>query len=45
LLARVLPYYVSPPEPTGKGIMTYEETLARLRERGRARRALRYGRP
>jgi hypothetical protein len=34
LLARVLPYYVSPPEPTGKGIMTYEETLARLRERG-----------
>jgi len=34
LLARILPYYGSPPEPTGKGILTYEETLARLRERG-----------
>jgi hypothetical protein len=34
LLARVLPYYVSPPEPVGKGILSYEETLARLRERG-----------
>jgi len=34
LLARILPYYVSPPEPTGKGILSYEETLARLRERG-----------
>jgi hypothetical protein len=34
LLARILPYYVSPPEPVGRGVLTYEETLARLRERG-----------
>ena len=33
LLARILPYYISADLPS-KGILSYEETLARLRERG-----------
>jgi hypothetical protein len=34
LLARILPYYVNVSEVPGKGILTYEETVAQLRERG-----------
>ena len=34
LLARILPYYVNVVDPVGKDIMSYEDTLAELRERG-----------
>ena len=34
LMARILPYYVNVVDPVGKDILTYEETLAQLRECG-----------
>jgi hypothetical protein len=34
LLARILPYYVNTIDPVGKDIMSYEETVAELRELG-----------
>jgi len=48
LLARILPYYVQTDVPT-KSTLTYEETVAQLRERGLPpefyRRSRRGGRP
>jgi hypothetical protein len=34
LMARILPYYVNTAPPLGKVVLTHEETLALLRERG-----------
>jgi hypothetical protein len=34
LLARILPYYVNTAEPVGPAILSHEEMLAQLRERG-----------
>ena len=33
-LARILPYYVNTNEPVGPAILSHEEMLAQLRERG-----------